>query len=161
MRTIATLSSLLLFGLVAVAGCKSAPQTRGQAQCPEGRNSDEMFCARIPRYARDPDTGQCCRYETACAAPVGWKTYTSRDACERVGQHARQTADAGNPPANDAGAQASCPAPQQSQAMCAQVITWAKDPNTGACCQYATPCEAPTGWQTFSDQAACQKSGQP
>jgi hypothetical protein len=43
----------------------------------------------------------------------------------------------------------SCPAPRQYSGACIQVIVWAQNPETGACCQYPTPCSAPEGWQIF------------
>jgi hypothetical protein len=42
-----------------------------------------------------------------------------------------------------------CPPPQHYSGVCIQVIVWAKDSNTGMCCQYSTPCAAPDGWQIF------------
>lgn len=47
-----------------------------------------------------------------------------------------------------------CPPPRESDAMCAQVITWARGPQ-GQCCQYPTPCTTPEGWETFSSEAEC------
>lgn len=48
-----------------------------------------------------------------------------------------------------------CPPAREPEGMCAQVISWAKHPETGKCCQYPTPCEAPKDWETFSSQADC------
>ena len=39
--------------------------------------------------------------------------------------------------------------PRQKQA-CIQVITAAKDPLTGRCQQFPTPCDVPNGWQKVS-----------
>lgn len=49
-----------------------------------------------------------------------------------------------------------CPRPRPPEEICIQVIAWAKDPETGNCCQYPTPCQAPEGWQTFNTQGECQ-----
>ena len=49
-----------------------------------------------------------------------------------------------------------CPPPRQSKEICPQVVVWAKNPQTGACCQYGTPCNAPEGWQTFYSEAECR-----
>ena len=43
----------------------------------------------------------------------------------------------------------SCPPAQQYSGVCITVIVWAKDPQTGICCQYPTPCSAPDGWEIF------------
>ena len=32
--------------------------------------------------------------------------------------------------------------------ICIQVITYARNPETGACCVYPNPCVVPDGWQT-------------
>jgi len=49
-----------------------------------------------------------------------------------------------------------CPPPRQSDEICAQVVVWAKDPQTGSCCQYGTPCSAPEGWKIYSSEAECR-----
>jgi hypothetical protein len=62
----------------------------------------------------------------------------------------------------DAGAAeqaAECPKARDYQGMCAQVITWAQDPDTGQCCQYGSPCEAPENWPTFTSEADCAQAG--
>ncbi len=38
----------------------------------------------------------------------------------------------------------------------ASVPVWAKDPLTGRCCQYASPCAAPSGWGLYPDQPKCE-----
>ena len=50
---------------------------------------------------------------------------------------------------------AECPPPRQG-GICAEVVVWAKDPQTGACCQYGRPCDAPEGWETFYSEAECR-----
>jgi hypothetical protein len=49
-----------------------------------------------------------------------------------------------------------CPPPRQSNEICPQVVVWAKDPQSGACCQYGTSCNAPEGWKTYTSEAECQ-----
>jgi hypothetical protein len=49
-----------------------------------------------------------------------------------------------------------CPPPRQSDKICPQVVVWAKNPQTGACCQYGTPCNAPEGWKTYHSDAECR-----
>lgn len=53
------------------------------------------------------------------------------------------------------GDDAACPEPADYGGMCAMVITWALDPDTGTCCEYASPCGAPKDWQTFGSKADC------
>ena len=42
-----------------------------------------------------------------------------------------------------------CPPARHYSGICTQVIVWAKDPATGMCCQYPTPCSAPDGWTIY------------
>ena len=51
-----------------------------------------------------------------------------------------------------------CPPPRPlgPKEICTQNIVWAKNPVNGACCQYATPCNAPKGWKTYSSKVECQ-----
>src|SRR5262245_24960484 len=50
-----------------------------QPKCPPV-NGD---CPGQTSWARDPETGACCRYENACAGPEGWGVYgTNQAACE-------------------------------------------------------------------------------
>jgi hypothetical protein len=66
--------------------------------------------------------------------------------------------DAQEPAEEEASA---CPEPADYGGMCAMVITWALDPDTGTCCEYASPCGAPKDWQTFGNEADCvQAAGQ-
>ncbi|HKH49119.1 MAG TPA: hypothetical protein VKM72_31010 [Thermoanaerobaculia bacterium] len=48
-----------------------------------------------------------------------------------------------------------CPPPRHYQGACIQVIVWAKNPDSGTCCQYSTPCAAPAGWTTYTSAEAC------
>lgn len=43
-----------------------------------------------------------------------------------------------------------CPATQGSSYLdCEQIIVYAKDPETGACCQFPDPCSVPEGWTVY------------
>ena len=71
---------------------------------------------------------------------------------------AEAEADTGAPEAEvDDEEPTACPKPRDYQGMCAQVITWAKNPDTGDCCQYGSPCETPKGWETFNSKEACEQ----
>ncbi|MBI2405498.1 hypothetical protein HYV21_00380 [Candidatus Microgenomates bacterium] len=41
------------------------------------------------------------------------------------------------------------PSPNKSPTVCIQVITPAKNQQTGECKEFPTPCDVPTGWQTI------------
>lgn len=53
---------------------------------------------------------------------------------------------------------AACPAPAQTGQICVETITWAKDPQTGDCCYYSTPCQAPQGWVKYNSESDCAAS---
>lgn len=44
--------------------------------------------------------------------------------------------------------------------VCIQVITYARNPHTGHCCQYPNPCVVPEGWETFTSPD-CTNSTEP
>ncbi len=84
MRYLLTVLAALVFALTSCASPPAADDGERPARCPEGRDVDEFPCSRLESWARDPDTGQCCRYEAACASPTGWKTYATKADCEEA-----------------------------------------------------------------------------
>ncbi|MBR57523.1 MAG: hypothetical protein CMH54_05615 [Myxococcales bacterium] len=52
---------------------------------------------------------------------------------------------------------AECPPPVVTDEPCDEVIAHAKDPETGLCCEYGTPCQAPEGWLVFYTEEDCAK----
>ncbi|MFW6053179.1 MAG: hypothetical protein ACOC9J_00025 [Persicimonas sp.] len=82
MRHFATLCLALAFALTGCASPPAADDAERPARCPEGRYDEEFPCPRLVTWARDPDSGQCCRYEAVCASPTGWKTYATKADCE-------------------------------------------------------------------------------
>jgi hypothetical protein len=42
-----------------------------------------------------------------------------------------------------------CPPARHYSGSCIQVIVWAQSPDGTQCCQYSTPCSAPSGWTIF------------
>jgi len=65
---------------------------------------------------------------------------------------------AGSNPPPGAGPPGACPPPQDRDAICIQVVVWAKHPGTGQCCQYGNPCVAPEGWETFYSLEECEQA---
>ncbi|MDI1432672.1 hypothetical protein [Polyangium sorediatum] len=52
-----------------------------------------------------------------------------------------------------------CPKAQGVEVVgaCVQALTYAKNPETGECCVYATPCDVPKTWEaSFVAEAVCQ-----
>jgi len=47
---------------------------------------------------------------------------------------------------------------KQGGGFCIQVITYGQNPGTGECQQFATPCDVPNGWCSYSTLEECQTS---
>ncbi len=112
--------------------------------CPEPRDiPDGLDCVAAEAIAKNPETGQCCTYGTPCAVPDGWDYYDTEAECAAASPLA-------------------CPEPIAYEGLCDEVLVWAADPATGVCCQYGTPCNAPSGWHTYYTESVClaaQQSG--
>jgi len=54
----------------------------------------------------------------------------------------------------------SCPAAKATTDICAAVITYAKNPNGGACCEYPTPCGVPFDGPQYSDSSCAAAAPQ-
>lgn len=69
---------------------------------------------------------------------------------------AEEDADAA-PPRDPDGGTEECPV-ENDGGFCQPTITWAKNPDTGTCCEYNNSCEVPDGWQTYSSKEECRNS---
>ena len=49
-----------------------------------------------------------------------------------------------------------CAPPRTFEGFCTQVVVWAKNWRTGACCRYPNPCSVPKGYQIY-DRPGCGK----
>lgn len=71
-----------------------------EKDCPPPADYDPATCMSMgPAYAQNPMTAQCCTYATSCAAPAGWKTYTTPD-CSATDACAPGKADCDGDPSN-------------------------------------------------------------
>jgi len=62
-------------------------------------------------------------------------------------------------PAPDAALGDECPPPRRDpRVSCSTQELWARNPSSGACCSYASPCELPEGWGRFPSESECQSS---
>ncbi len=52
--------------------------------CPPCPDPVENGCEGDVRYARVPDSVQCCQYANACAAPSAWSTYATPQECKQA-----------------------------------------------------------------------------
>lgn len=54
-----------------------------QDECPPPRMlSSETACPAVSGVARNPATGRCCPYGTACTAPEDWEVFNTLEECE-------------------------------------------------------------------------------
>jgi len=40
--------------------------------------------------------------------------------------------------------------------QCIQITVWARNPDTGECREFGSPCSVPSGWEIFFDPATCE-----
>ncbi len=63
------------FVCTAVSDCES--------DCPAPQMPpDDTSCPAVTGVARNPMTGSCCEYATACTAPAGWEMFNTLDECQ-------------------------------------------------------------------------------
>lgn len=52
-------------------------------ECPERRDDPSAVCIDVtPRWARDPASGMCCRYDNLCDLPQMWFSFASEEECQ-------------------------------------------------------------------------------
>lgn len=97
-----------------------------------------------------------CSQKTA-ATPAGGSAAAGPDTLEESPRAEAPMARDPSVPGVSGGAASSgeCPPPRAMDGMCAQVMTWAKNPVSGECCSYSTPCVTPVDWKTFTDEREC------
>jgi hypothetical protein len=105
-------------------------------ECPVPREDE---CEEKAIWALDSDNDQCCEYAGFCKSPEGWEQYKDPQTCEGA---------IGAP-------SATCPPPLDIP--CEEKTFWAKNPDSGECCEYARPCTTPTGWEKFKDEMTCEE----
>lgn len=127
-------ASLLMLGL----GCKEPQETPGPP--PTGGGADQE--AEDEKTAAEEQSGE----EPAT------DEFPVADDTAMGGDESEEASDTEPSAESDA-----CPDAREPSGMCAQVITWARNPDTGTCCQYPTPCHAPKNWKTFSSREACEE----
>jgi hypothetical protein len=104
-----------------------------------------------PRQCKTPD-GRTYVENTNMNNTNGGKVSKINELC---GGFANWTCEEGleciyGPKGSDVG---TCAKPNPNKnGVCVQVITFAKDPRTGACWQFPTPCDVPVGWSNCSIQ---------
>lgn len=103
-------------------------------------------CAQVITFAEDPRTGECVAFPTPCDVPKGWKSCGPGPVSLAAGGERPTPALAVDPLAS---------AEERGGGNCIQVITYARDPETGVCTMFPTPCDVPKGWES------CQGSSGP
>lgn len=99
------------------------------------------------------ENGWACT-EKACATSCSdGQTKTADDGCNTCSCY-----DGGWACTQKACIEPSCPAPRDLDGLCAAVMAYARSPETGACCEYGSPCAAPESWEIFYTEAECSQS---
>jgi hypothetical protein len=72
-------------------GCNTCTCDNGQWACTEiacpscpaanDFDPDEIWCTDGMTYAKNPQTSECCAYNSNCAAPLGWAQYSNEFQC--------------------------------------------------------------------------------
>lgn len=99
----------------------------------------QQVCIQVITFAENPDTGQCIAFPTPCDVPPGWAPCGPGPISVAV-----------EPEPNRSELE---PSPTESAVemggpgVCAQVITFARNPATGQCEAFPTPCDVPDGWE--------------
>jgi hypothetical protein len=104
--------------------------------CPVEREAE---CEEKTIWALDGDNGQCCEYSGFCKSPEDWESYKDLETCKSAIGAPSET----------------CPPPLDIP--CEEKTFWAKNPNSGECCEYARPCTTPSGWEKFKDIETCEE----
>jgi hypothetical protein len=107
-------------------------------------------CTAVTGWAKNPQSSKCCFYSTPCTAPSGWQIYSNESTC--LGKVLPSPTIKPTPTPLSG-----CPTPRPLEpgTACTQNVVWVKDPQSSKCCQYATPCQAPSGLETFGDETTC------
>ncbi len=114
----------------------------------------DMACIQVITFAQNPDTGDWETFPTPCDVPEGWRISTSRPDSEADADRAGNDDDPEIPPISEPGVIAPPPetdsdggtAGEGDGMICAQVVTYGRNPDTGAWVAFPTPCDVPEGW---------------
>lgn len=90
--------------------------------------SEEQVCADVITYGQNPQTGEWQTFPTPCQVPKGWQSSPVKP----------------NPNPSPRANGAVSTDPQ----VCAQVITYGKNPQTGEWVEFQRPCDVPKDWQS-------------
>lgn len=112
---------LLALALAVVLGLALVPAVQAQE-----------VCIQVITFAENPDTGECIAFPTPCDVPQGWAP------CGPGG--VLISTDPALAPTEGA-------IEMVKPEVCAQVITFARNPETGQCEAFPTPCDVPEGWE--------------
>ena len=127
---------LALTALFAAPAMAEQPTTATQTAVPEIQlQQGPGACIQVITYGKNPGTGECKQFATPCDVPNGWDSFSTLEECQQAG-----VAQQGNP--NN----------------CIQVITYGKNPGTGQCKEFPTPCDVPNGWESFFTLEDCQSA---
>lgn len=98
-----------------------------------------QLCIQVITFAENPDTGECIAFPTPCDVPEGWAPCGPGPIL--MSTEAEQVQNALELSPMDSAVEMDGPE------VCAQVITFARNPQTGQCEAFPTPCDVPDGWE--------------
>ena len=118
----------------------------------------DFACIQVITFAQNPDTGDWETFPTPCDVPEGWRISTSRPDSEADRDRAGAGDDPEIAPISEPGVIAPPPETDSDGAtagegdgmICAQVVTYGRNPDTGAWVAFPTPCDVPEGWDASS-----------
>lgn len=92
----------------------------------------QEVCIQVITFAENPETGECIAFPTPCDVPQGWAPFGPGGVL--------MSTDPALAPTEGA-------VEMVEPEVCAQVITFARNPVTGQCEAFPTPCDVPEGWE--------------
>jgi hypothetical protein len=96
----------------------------------------DIQCEVRPFWAKNPESGECCKYVHPCTTPEGWEKFDNEATCEDP-----SPSQGGCPPALDK--------------ECEEQQVWAYVEEIDACCEYDGVCMIPSGHEQH-DKETCE-----
>ena len=62
-------------------GCVSGYECKKIGTCPAPLESGNLCLPPVKAFAKNPDTGECCSYESTCVIPKDWRVFYSKEEC--------------------------------------------------------------------------------
>jgi hypothetical protein len=140
-------------------GCGACTCSDGQWMCPDVECPNLCAEGEVVVSADGCNTCTCADgafacTRMACVEPTCTDGESYTESCKVCECSGGQWTCLGTPCA-----QPICPEPdvRDPWLACPAVVVYARDPETGTCCEYGDPCRAPEGWEQFNTFDACSQ----